>query len=211
MEPAFRIGDIVILEPASKIQVGDVIAYDVGPKYQKMYRLPPRILHRVVAVDKANHRLTTKGDASKTIDPFPVSMASVRGKVSRVIPYLGYIIMFLTSTYGKIWVIVISILFLLPLVHSGAFSLRDWFWRTHEHRLDQIERNLEAFARVLQEYAVHLKSHTSAIQHLDNTAAELREAVRSLGQVLYGVVPSEESAAEGGGEESTGDASENTH
>lgn len=57
MEPAFSVADLVILKPARDIQVGDVVAFD-APSGAAGF--PSRVLHRVVAVDEAGARLTTK-------------------------------------------------------------------------------------------------------------------------------------------------------
>lgn len=83
MEPVLKIGDIVVAcSICGDIREGDIVAYvsKIGV-----------IVHRVVEVNREYSYLITKGDRNIDIDPDPVSMENVLGKVVYTIPLIGYI------------------------------------------------------------------------------------------------------------------------
>jgi len=94
MEPFIYRGDIVQVENKPlNIQVGDIITY-------KATWIPEEVLHRVIAVHKAENGTTyfiAKGDNNPVQDPEPVYQNQIVSKVSTsngkpvVIPKIGYI------------------------------------------------------------------------------------------------------------------------
>lgn len=77
MYPALERGDIVIVDPRSRAQRGDIALvrqFGHGP-----------VLHRVVSVGAEG--LVTKGDANRTADVAPVSEDEVGGVVVCVVPF----------------------------------------------------------------------------------------------------------------------------
>ncbi len=91
MEPAIPQGTIVIVESKDDLSVGDVITYEA--------RKDVLITHRIVKKDLLGkeHLFYTKGDFNEDRDPMPVSTKNVIGKVIFSFPYLGYVLMFITS------------------------------------------------------------------------------------------------------------------
>ena len=76
MLPAIFPGDRVTLRAPGRLKRGDVILTD-GPR--------PR-LHRVVALDRRRGTLSTRGDATTSVDP-EVELDAVVGVVSRITPH----------------------------------------------------------------------------------------------------------------------------
>ncbi len=85
------IGSLVIAykTPASQINIGDVIVYDI--KYQG---ITEEVIHRVINRTEINgtYYFTTKGDANPASLPFEINIpySDITGKVQTVVPYLGY-------------------------------------------------------------------------------------------------------------------------
>ncbi len=80
MEPALRVGDVVVSIPWREPAAGDVIVFeadDLG-----------RVVHRVVRVG-ADGVLVTRGDANRHTDRCGVRPGSVRGTVVAVLPFGG--------------------------------------------------------------------------------------------------------------------------
>lgn len=99
MEPTIHTGALAFVDEtnvdASKIKKGDVIVFK-----PTAYAIP--VTHRVIKVDKKNKTFQTKGDANRTPDPADCSWDSLMGVTKFSIPYLGYVVKYLTTTTGKI-------------------------------------------------------------------------------------------------------------
>lgn len=107
MEPALPTGSLVYAQPvaASELQPGDVAAYR---------RDQDVIVHRVQTNDVADEELTTKGDANADADVRPVPYAHVLGRVTASVPGIGYFLMVLQSTPGKLllaWIVLMGAAF----------------------------------------------------------------------------------------------------
>lgn len=89
MSPTFNRGDAVVIkklsnEEKNNLEVGDVIQFVSGTKY---------VVHRIVDVtndDYGNKLFITKGDHNNTIDADKVHLENVKGKVTFVVPFIGY-------------------------------------------------------------------------------------------------------------------------
>jgi signal peptidase len=97
MAPAIETGDVVIVERATpaEIETGDVITF--VPDGQ-----PPPTTHRVVSKTEADGvtRFTTKGDANDQPDAEPVVENELVGEVTLVLPYVGYVVSFASTSAG---------------------------------------------------------------------------------------------------------------
>lgn len=107
MEPAYLTGSLVYAEPAAgeELQVGDVAAF---------WRDEDVVVHRVEAVDAEASELVTKGDANAEIDLRPVPYQHVLGRVVFSVPWVGYFLMAMGSTPGKLligWVVLMGAAF----------------------------------------------------------------------------------------------------
>jgi signal peptidase I len=89
MEPNIPRGSVVVVRPVNPFQLspGDVITHQVRPNE------PTFVTHRIVEVnaDAETPSVVTKGDANPSIDPDPVEMQWIRGKVLMHVPHVGLI------------------------------------------------------------------------------------------------------------------------
>lgn len=89
MTPYFNRGDAVVIEKLSKsekdnLKKGDVIQFVSGGKY---------VIHRIVKIEKdenLNRIFKTKGDFNNVEDSGTVGYDQVIGKLSFIIPFIGY-------------------------------------------------------------------------------------------------------------------------
>lgn len=89
MSPTFNRGDAVVVNKLTtrekgELKKGDIIQYVSGTKY---------VVHRIVDItndERGNKLFITKGDYNNTVDADKVALENVKGKVSFVIPLIGY-------------------------------------------------------------------------------------------------------------------------
>lgn len=121
MEPTLRVGDIILVQaaPFEQLTVGDVIVFQKGSL--------PVIVHRVhEIIDGEGRRLViTKGDNAKTnpnpdfpgLLPSPIRTDDYLGRVTGLIPYVG----FLTGIFPPPLNIILILLILALIVLSEMF------------------------------------------------------------------------------------------
>jgi signal peptidase len=116
MEPAIRVGSLVITSPADKgdIEVSDVVAFRAANG--------TTVTHRVVAIreDGGQRHFKTKGDASDDADPRETTFENGVRKVLFTAPYAGYFVDFARSPPGIAALIVLPAAVLLALELAGA-------------------------------------------------------------------------------------------
>jgi signal peptidase I len=207
MEPTFTVGDLILIKkisPAS-IKVGDIIVVNVPKPIRDKYNYPASIVHRVTKAEKSenNHLFRIKGDNNQEEDPFTVLPEDVGGEVSRSVSYLGYPVLFLHSKQGMYFIISAIAIYLI-------YILIDWFSKKtasvkkslsslfvgelierttvleqkQEMQLQMVSQSLEKFTSAVEEYGVHLKSHTASVKGLAEGAHELKEAALKQNQIL---------------------------
>ena len=89
MSPTFNRGDAVVINKLTtkekdELKKGDIIQFVSGTKY---------VVHRINDItndENGNKMFITKGDHNNTVDATEVAMEDVIGKVSFVIPLIGY-------------------------------------------------------------------------------------------------------------------------
>ncbi|MBR2840354.1 MAG: signal peptidase I [Bacilli bacterium] len=89
MSPTFNRGDAVVIEKLNtqeknQLKKGDVIQFVSGTKY---------VIHRIVDEgndEYGNKLFTTKGDYNNAPDVDKVHLKDIKGKVSFIVPYVGY-------------------------------------------------------------------------------------------------------------------------
>ena len=220
MQPEYEPGDLILTEEVSPsdIKVGDVIVYTVPPMVRAVYNYPLVVAHRVIKVDTIQGTVSfrTKGDNTGE-DPLTVRPEDLRGQVSNRIPYLGFPLLFMQSTYGLIFTIIGLCLLAVYLyadelsrgkqtVQRGIFapvieeSQRSS--RILERRIETTEKGmtgtqqaLEKFASAIEVYAEHLQSHTSAIQSLSEASQELKKGAIEQNKILSHLVETMEQRA----------------
>ena len=98
MEPSIPTGSLVYVRSTNTeiIQEGDIITF-----YSNRNSSLPTT-HRVVENKTSEKEIITKGDANEKEDILPVRYADVLGKVVFFLPYLGKLLLLLSTVQGKI-------------------------------------------------------------------------------------------------------------
>lgn len=119
MEPAIKSGSLLLTKKIEleNIQEKDVLTF--RDKNNTIY-----FTHRVTKVDKINRIIYTKGDANQLEDPSPTGYEYVKGRVEKVIPFLGYVKIVFTSPYAIIGTLAVVVCLLLADVVIGKKKSR---------------------------------------------------------------------------------------
>ena len=114
MEPALPVGCAVYVQKKTPetIKEGQIITFLTNQS-------GTRVTHRVVKCDFEKHIFITKGDANEQEDAVPVRWENVCGVEIGCIPYVGYILEFLSNRNGKMAVI---FFFLMLFLCSEVFT-----------------------------------------------------------------------------------------
>jgi len=108
MEPAIMTGDIIMIHNQNNYIKNDVITF---------HGSDGRIVtHRIVEISQKNGNsyFLTKGDANRSEDEDSITQDQIIGKVSLVIPKLGYLVAFSKSLPGLIILAIFpAVLFIL--------------------------------------------------------------------------------------------------
>jgi signal peptidase len=119
MEPAIRVGDVVVTSPASPLGLrpGDVVTF-------KDPTVPGRLItHRVLRLSARTGSVSvvTKGDANHSVEQWSIPANGRLGIVRYRIPKLGYLLVWLRRPAGRLAFIV------LPALGLGLLQLaRIW-------------------------------------------------------------------------------------
>lgn len=108
MMPTINVNSLIIVKEklAEEIEVGDIITYYGRERVN-------RITHRVVDKVDNGEAFITRGDANNTDDPNPLGRERLIGKVIYSLPYIGYVFRFLSSTPGIVFIISLSMLWVI--------------------------------------------------------------------------------------------------
>lgn len=88
MEPAYHVGDLLLVKKQDAYAVGDVVVYQSGSML---------VVHRIIAVNGST--VTTQGDANNAPDE-PFDRSLIQGGVAGCIPGVGRIIDFVKTPLG---------------------------------------------------------------------------------------------------------------
>ncbi|MBI4037481.1 signal peptidase I [Candidatus Curtissbacteria bacterium] len=104
MEPAIKIGDLVVVQTGKSIfgnqqiiyKTGDIIAFK-NAKSEKVI-----VTHRIAGEETRNGQTfyKTKGDANSEPDNWLVARGDILGKADTRLPYIGKLLSFVKSKYG---------------------------------------------------------------------------------------------------------------
>jgi signal peptidase len=127
MLPLFQKGDILVVQgvKTEKISVSEVIAF--APPYEYESQYPPLIFHRVI--DKiygpdGEVLFQTKGDNNQIPDPFLVPAKNIYGVQRGLIPYIGWIFIFLRNPIGLAIILLVFVGIFAHNVLKGKLLLR---------------------------------------------------------------------------------------
>ena len=101
MSPTIEAGDVVFLKQLTQYGVNDIVVFKDGNSFTT---------HRIVEV--VDDGFVTRGDANNTNDLEVLKQSNIHGKVVAVIPFIGKILSFFTSTAGIICIILVGVCFI---------------------------------------------------------------------------------------------------
>ena len=108
MEPTIPVGGVVGIRPvpATDLRVGDAITF--------VNQSNPDVLvtHRVVSIEQRDGQtmLTTKGDANDAVDALTAPASRAVGRVQFSLPWLGFLMVWLSSPLAKIGIVGLAVL-----------------------------------------------------------------------------------------------------
>jgi len=119
MEPTINVGGIVVVHPvpADQLKVGDVITF------VDQNRPDTFVTHRIVelSITDGQAMAKTKGDANNTADAWSVPTTKTVGRVDLALPYLGFLMVWLSSPLAKVAILGIAVLGLaVPSVRRNS-------------------------------------------------------------------------------------------
>lgn len=103
MEPAIKMGSLIIVKPYDDYEIGDIVTFGDVTKNKTP------ITHRIhdIKVNEGKILYITKGDANEDPDGKEVLNREVIGKSLFSIPYLGYVVNFAKKPLGFALIIII--------------------------------------------------------------------------------------------------------
>jgi signal peptidase len=110
MEPTIHLGSVAVdsrVTPGD-LAVGDVVSIRVGPAQSVFTHRITRLVPRADGL-----WIETKGDANSTVDPSIIPSSDVVGRVSVVVPGLGYVVQLLSTFSGVAFLTMLGIMALL--------------------------------------------------------------------------------------------------
>jgi signal peptidase I len=114
MEPAIHSGSVLLLSPPNTIEVGDIVSFKEKSSISNNFS-GRVVAHRVISkkFNENSELYITKGDANESPDPSFVMNEDVNGKVSLIIPYLGFISYISLTNWGIVLFILIPVCVLI--------------------------------------------------------------------------------------------------
>ena len=208
MEPTYSQGDAIIVQSVdpNQIEEGDIIVFTAPSSAQFQYDYPETVVHRVTKVDRSNGQLSFQpaGDNSGE-DPFEIYPRHIQGTPIVHIPYFGYVLLYLQSIQGRIFIGITVLVYLsyytFPKLRRDLENYVEELVTpdttvASEHgkivqRLDrmdnsmgEVDRALTQFAEAMELYATHLESHTHAVQEMGEAASDIKTSVERQSSVL---------------------------
>lgn len=104
MEPAIKVGDLVVVQTGKSIFGSKLISYKNGDiiAFKNAGSEKVMVTHRIVGEESKNNQTfyKTKGDANAETDNWLVAKKDILGKADTRLPYIGKILSFVKSKYG---------------------------------------------------------------------------------------------------------------
>ena len=125
MSPTFNHGDMIIIKKCdpNTLEVGDIVTFHTI--IQNEYALNT---HRIIEIngDVGMRTFITKGDNNEIADQRSIAGGDIVGKYTGRLPYVGYVMQFLSSSVGFLVVIVLPLLvfFIYQVYHLVMVSIK---------------------------------------------------------------------------------------
>ena len=115
MENEIKAGDLVIVKEvdSSTLKEKDIIAFRDKDNTVTTHRIVEKVKY-----DK-DDCFTTKGDNNNTNDNGPICSKDIEGKLIKVIPVLGHIILFIQQPYG-IAIMILALIIVSLLIYNSS-------------------------------------------------------------------------------------------
>jgi signal peptidase len=109
MEPAIKMGSLVLVKPDESYEVGDVISFGESSKFETP------TTHRVHDIEQAGGTsyYITKGDQNNAPDRGKISERDIIGEVLVSFPYLGYLISFIKKPLGFLAIVIVPLSYII--------------------------------------------------------------------------------------------------
>lgn len=109
MEPEISIGDVAIINNKEKAKTGKVVAYRDNKTI---------IVHRVIeeVEESGVTKYKTKGDSNNAADIKLVNEQQIEGTCTLIIPYIGYIIIFIYNCWFYVIALIIIAILIIKLI-----------------------------------------------------------------------------------------------
>ncbi|GAI45652.1 unnamed protein product, partial [marine sediment metagenome] len=103
MEPAIKMGSVVVVKPSDEYKIGDVISFG------EITRTKAPATHRIydIKITEGQPVYITKGDANNAPDQREIPKREVIGKVLFDVPYFGYAVDFAKKPLGFALIIIV--------------------------------------------------------------------------------------------------------
>ena len=129
MEPAIKMGSIVMVKPVEEYKIGDIITFDLsasGIGY---------ITHRIydIKVVEGEVSYITKGDDNNAPDLREILRREITGKVLLSIPYVGYAVDFAKKPLG------FALIILIPATVIISDEVKKIYGEIKKKKTDEIE------------------------------------------------------------------------
>jgi len=103
MEPAIKMGGVVMVKPMNDYKIGDIITFG------KITRTKSPTTHRIydIKIEGGEPVYITKGDVNNAPDAREIKRSDILGKVLVSVPYVGYAVDFAKKPMGFALIIIV--------------------------------------------------------------------------------------------------------
>jgi len=130
MEPVFNVNDMIIATPfdIEEAEVGDVITFKADIDYNGSKEI---VTHYIYEIDDSESEAIIRtnrhfnADETVTPDTWLIPESDVIGSYSAHIPYIGYLIQFVTSIYGIVVILINVVVITLIVRLNKQIKKRD--------------------------------------------------------------------------------------
>jgi len=115
MLPAIRPGSVIFAQKTNSYKIGDIITFQSDPI---------STTHRIYKIINRNGRdfFITKGDKNDALDNYLIPHEKIIGKVKIIIPFLGYLLIFLKTHLGLYLLIFLPTLSIVIIEFKKIFN-----------------------------------------------------------------------------------------